>query len=99
MHQSHFVGRILGSAGVVPHHFVRIWWIHFVEGRGCASPFCRDCKNHFVEEELVTSETICIFARTPNKQILSREKVALNLAHYEDATLHTRSVRKMHAAI
>ena len=55
--------------------------------------------HHFVEEELVTSETICIFARTRNKQILSREKVALNLVHYEDAILHTRSVYKMHAAI
>ena len=40
LHQSNFVGRILGSAGVVPHHFVEIWWTHFVEGRGPAHKKC-----------------------------------------------------------
>ena len=29
------------------HHFVEIWWTHFVKGRGCASPFCRDLVGPF----------------------------------------------------
>ena len=47
-----FGGAILWKAGVVPHHFVEI---------AKTILFCRDCKNHFVEEELVTSETICFW--------------------------------------
>ena len=65
LHQSHFVGRILGSAGVVSHHFVEIWWTHFVEGRGCASPFCRDCKNHFVEVVYDDKPSCALWGRNP----------------------------------
>ena len=48
-----FGKRILGSAaGVVPHHFVEIWWIHVVEAGVAPYHFVEIWWAHFVESRV-----------------------------------------------